>query len=100
MLIQGASDIDMREGRNDLALIWDIRVTPELRGKGIGSVLIRAAEQWARARGCTELKVETQNINVEACEFYEKSGFELRAVDPNAYPGLDEIQMLWYRKIE
>lgn len=99
VLIQGASGIDMLEGREDLALIWDLRVSSELRGKGIGSALIRAAEQWAESRGCTELKVETQNINVEACGFYERSGFELRAVDPTAYPGLDEIQMLWYRKI-
>ena len=98
-LIQGASGIDMLEGREDLALIWDLRVSPELRGEGIGSALIRAAEHWAKSRACTELKVETQNINVEACGFYERSGFELRAVDPTAYPGLDEIQMLWYRKI-
>jgi GNAT superfamily N-acetyltransferase len=80
-------------------LIWDLRVLPELRGGGIGSALITAAEQWARSRRCTELKVETQNINVQACRFYEKNGFALRAIEPTAYPGLDEIQMLWYRNI-
>lgn len=99
VLIQGASGMDMLEGREDLALIWDLRVSPELRGQGIGSALIRAAEQWAASRGCTELKVETQNINAGACEFYERSGFELRTINPAAYPGLDEIQMLWYRNI-
>lgn len=99
VLIQGIPGLDMLEGREDLALIWDLRVSPELRGKGIGSALTKAAEQWALSRGCTTIKVETQNINVQACRFYEKRGFELRAIDPAAYPGLDEIQMLWYRSI-
>jgi GNAT superfamily N-acetyltransferase len=99
VLIQGGPGIDMLEGRDDLAMIWDLRVSPEWRGRGIGSALVRASEQWARSRGCTTLKVETQNINAEACRFYENRGFELRAIDPTAYPGVDEIQMLWYRNI-
>lgn len=99
VLIQGVPGPDMLEGRDDLAVIWDVRVAPALRGRGIGSVLARAAEQWARSRGCTELKVETQNINAEACRFYTKNGFELQAVDPAAYPGLPEIQMLWYKNL-
>lgn len=99
VLIQGVPGLDMLEGPDDLAMIWDLRVLPILRRRGIGSVLVRAAEQWARSRGCTELKVETQNINVQACRFYEKNGFALRAVDPTAYPGLNEIQMLWYKNL-
>lgn len=75
VLIPGPSPIEMLEGRDDLALIWDLRVSPELRGQGIGSTLLSAAEQWARSRGHTELKVETQNINAEACGFYQKCGF-------------------------
>jgi GNAT superfamily N-acetyltransferase len=47
------------EGRRDLALLWDIRVAPDARGRGVGSSLFRSAEAWARAQGCSELKVET-----------------------------------------
>jgi hypothetical protein len=33
-----------------------------------------------------------------ACQFYERHGFELRSINPNAYPDLpDGVQMLWYR---
>ncbi|RYG20133.1 GNAT family N-acetyltransferase [bacterium] len=32
--------IDMLEGRNDLAVLWDIRVAPEMRGQGVGKALV------------------------------------------------------------
>jgi GNAT superfamily N-acetyltransferase len=86
----------MLEGRDDLAVLWDIRVSPEARGRGVGAALFRAAERWAKARGCLHLRVETQNINVAACRFYARQGCVLRAVNRHAYAELpDEIQLLW-----
>ena len=90
--------IDLLEGRRDLALLWDLRVSPDARRQGVGSTLFAAAEQWARAQGCTELKVETQNTNVPACRFYAAQGCDLRAVKCAAYATLpQEIQLLWYK---
>ena len=92
--------VDMLEGCADLAVLWDIRVKPDLRGHGIGSELFRAAEEWAAARNCRELKVETQNINVAACKFYERQGCVLGAIHRFAYRNCpDEIQMLWYKNL-
>ncbi|HET7153462.1 MAG TPA: GNAT family N-acetyltransferase [Candidatus Kapabacteria bacterium] len=90
----------MLEGRDDLSVLWDIRVSPEYRRQGIGAMLFHAAETWARSRQCRELKVETQNINVPACRFYWHMGCKLGKVNHPAYPGLpDEIQLLWYKNI-
>lgn len=95
-----SAGVHMVEGRADTAVLWDIRVAPQARGRGVGSALFRAAEAWAAARGCLRLKIETQNINVPACEFYARQGCELRAVDRFAYPRFpDEIQLLWYRAL-
>jgi len=92
--------VTMLEGRRDLAVLWDLRVAPEARGHGVGAALFRAVEAWARARGCTQLKIETQNINVPACRFYAARGCVLGAIDRSAYPGLpDEIQLLWYKDL-
>lgn len=89
--------VDMLEGRRDLAVLWDIRVLTGARGHGVGTALFRAAEAWARERGCRQLKIETQNINVPACRFYARKGCELGAIDRFAYPALpDETQLLWY----
>ena len=90
----------MLEGRTDLAVMWDIRVAPEVRRQGIGSALFRAAEAWSVARGCTQLKVETQSINVAACRFYARQGCVLKTVNPLANPQFpEEIQLLWYKTI-
>lgn len=94
------SGLDMLEGRTDVALLWDIRVAPLARRQGVGSALFDAVVTWAASRGCVQLKVETQNINVAACRFYAQRGCVLRAVHPGAYPELPgEIQLLWSRDL-
>jgi GNAT superfamily N-acetyltransferase len=92
--------LEMLEGRRDLAVLWDIRVAPGARGRGVGTGLFRAAEAWAAARGCRHLKVETQNVNVPACRFYVRAGCELGGVHRFAYPELpEEVQLLWYKAL-
>jgi len=92
--------LTMLEGRRDLSVLWDIRVAPNARGKGIGSALFEKVKAWTRAHSCRQLKVETQNINVPACRFYARQGCELRAVHHAAYPELpEEIQLLWYKDL-
>jgi GNAT superfamily N-acetyltransferase len=91
----------MASGRDDVAVLWDIRVSPAERGTGVGSALFRAAATWAGARGCAWLKIETQNVNVAACRFYQKMGCTLGGIDRFAYPELPaEIQLLWWKALE
>ena len=92
--------LDLLEGRNDLALLWDIRVAPAFRGRGVGRALFEAAEALALVRGCRQLKVETQDVNVAACRFYAAMGCELQVVRDNAYPECPgESQFLWYKAL-
>jgi GNAT superfamily N-acetyltransferase len=89
--------VHLLEGRDDLAVLWDLRVDPIWRGCGVGSALFARAGAWARAKGCRRLKIETQNVNVPACRFYAKLGCELAGIRRWAYAGLlDEAQLLWY----
>ncbi len=86
--------------RPNLAVLWDIRVQPDYRRKGVGSLLFPRVVAWASARQCTILKIETQNINVPACKYYARMGCQLRAIHPDAYPDFpDETQLLWYRRL-
>ena len=92
--------LTMLEDRKDLAVLWDIRVATEVRGKGVGAALFRAAEKWAVAQGCKRLKVETQNINVPACRFYARQGCVLGAIHRFAYPDFpNETQLLFYKDL-
>lgn len=90
--------VDRLEGRDDRAVLWDLRVEPASRRLGVGDRLFAAAVRWAEARGCREVDVETQNVNVPACRFYARQGCTLRAVDREAYPDLPgEVQLTWSR---
>jgi aminoglycoside 6'-N-acetyltransferase I len=46
-----------------------------VRGKGVGAALIRAAENWARSQGCTELGSSTEMENVSSAAAHEAVGF-------------------------
>ncbi len=88
------------ESRFDRAVLWDLRVRPDVRRRGVGTALFAAAEAWARDRGYEQLKVETQNVNVPACRFYARQGCVLRGVRHGAYADCpDEIQLLWYKDL-
>ena len=93
-------EVEMLEGREDLACLWDLRVHTDYRGKGVGHLLFAHAVEWARQKRCHLLKVETQNINVPACRFYARQGCELRGMNRYAYgEESDETQLLWYQDL-
>lgn len=95
-----APDVIMLRDQDDVALLWDIRVAPEARGRGVGRALLGEVERWSVDHGARCLEVETQNVNVPACRFYERNGFELRTVNRHAYPELPhETQLLWYKRL-
>ena len=53
-------------------------------GRGIGAALIAAVRGIAQAAGCRRLWLITTNDNLGALRFYQKRGFRLAALYPNA----------------
>jgi GNAT superfamily N-acetyltransferase len=94
------NDVNMLEDRRDMSVLWDIRVIHARRGQGVGKLLLEHAAAWSKARGCTQMKIETQNVNVNACRFYEAQGAVLGDIRRFAYQHdqrvKDEIQLNWY----
>jgi GNAT superfamily N-acetyltransferase len=92
--------VAMLEGRSDLALLWDLRVSPAQRRRAAGTALLHAAVAWARRHGCTEMRVETQNTNPAACKFYMHNGFVISKVRQGAYANLpQDVQLIWSKKL-
>lgn len=63
-----------------IELLW---VSEALRGDGVGSQIIKAAEQQALASGCRFTRIDT--FSFEARPFYEKLGYQLQMTLRN-YP--------------
>jgi len=88
----------MLEARKNLAVLWDIRVRPEARGVGI--MLFRYAANWSRVQSCTQMKIETQNVNVPACRFYQRMGATLGEIHRFGYAAVaevvHEVMLCWY----
>lgn len=92
--------LHMLEGRDDLAVLWDLRVRADRQRHGVGRELVSQAASWAEQRKCRALKIETQNNNVPACRFYADCGARLCGVHPGAYADLpDEVMLLWYLEL-
>jgi len=67
-------------------LYVDLLVVPEgFRGQGLGTALLRAAEDIARKRGCVGVFLSTGSF--QAPEFYPKLGFTPFGTVPDYPPG-------------
>jgi GNAT superfamily N-acetyltransferase len=98
--VYDSPEIHMLSGRRDMAVLWDIRVRPEVRRECIGVLLFDRVVEWSRGKQCRLLKIETQNVNVPACRFYSRMGGRLGEINRYAYashPGeAHEVMLVWY----
>ena len=57
------------------AEIEGVRVASDLRGQGLGALLMADAEARARAAGCTLIQLTSNATRTDALRFYEGLGF-------------------------
>jgi hypothetical protein len=58
-----------------VALLDELYVVPELRGRGVGSTLLMAAEAMTRERGGELLEINVGGDDIDARRFYEQHGY-------------------------
>jgi GNAT superfamily N-acetyltransferase len=90
---------DAHASDRGVAELWDLRVEFRWRRRGVARALWATVEAAAVAGRASMLDIETQQINVAACQFYAANGCVLVGVDESAYPLLpDEVGLRW-RKV-
>lgn len=96
--------VNMLEGREDLSVLWDLRVSPAYQRQGIGTRLFALAADWSREQGLTEMKIECQNNNAAAVKFYHRQGAVLGGLHTRAYFSeptcREEVQLLWHLPLQ
>ena len=69
-----------------------IDVGPGTRRAGVGSLLLRAAEERMRAAGCRAVGLETAVDNLTALSFYKRHGYDVIRTWPRYYSnGVDAL---------
>lgn len=57
------------------AVVSDLVVARELRGRGLGKLLLAEAESWARFQGASSIELWVYEFNQGALRFYEGAGY-------------------------
>ncbi len=65
-----------------VAIVEDMVVRPENRNRGLGSLMIRKAIEFAQASGCLRITLLTDRTNDSAIRFYRRHGFAPSAMTP------------------
>lgn len=65
------------------AYLEELYVVPDLRGEGIGRVLLREAMDVARAEGAVNIELGTSDDDLAARALYESEGFTNREGSPD-----------------
>jgi GNAT superfamily N-acetyltransferase len=84
----GWIEIDLNAFK-DRTRVWEFLVQKEYQRRGIGTALMRKAEEVAREAGSRMLVLEMQSCNVGAMAFYLGFGFDLVGFDRTAYSNED-----------
>ncbi|MDI3408117.1 GNAT family N-acetyltransferase [Streptomyces cavernicola] len=78
----GGVDYQASEGAGTL---WQLAVLPALQSCGLGTLLVRAAEQRIRARGLRRAELAVEEDNPRARALYERLGYAAYGREPDAW---------------
>jgi GNAT superfamily N-acetyltransferase len=99
--VTGVIDMEYHQRLGDhrpQARVHDLVVTDRVRGRGVGSVLLRRAEELARKRGCFRMTLVTAAWREATIAFYEREGFQdygrwfVKPLAPDVTPGGEPIR--------
>jgi GNAT superfamily N-acetyltransferase len=76
-----------------VGLLDELYVAPGRRGQGLGSELLRLAEQVILARGGELLEINVDGDDLDARRFYERHGYR------NSEPGQEEQLLYYFREL-
>lgn len=69
----GWAKVDARDG--GIVNLYQMWVAPEWRGRDVAGALLRAALDWAEARGASCMELGVNCANAGAIRLYERAGF-------------------------
>jgi GNAT superfamily N-acetyltransferase len=81
-------------------LLDNLHALPGHQGIGAGTLLMRAAEDWARAQGETQLYLYVLEGNAPAIGFYERHGWQFAGAEPDHMGGVDITALRYVYRLD
>jgi ribosomal protein S18 acetylase RimI-like enzyme len=85
-----SSDPRFADGRQR-GYLYSLRVKPAFQRRGLGTRLIRAAEDALRQRGMDTASIGVEKNNPDARSLYERNGYHVIAEDPGCWSYTDHL---------
>ena len=81
-----------------VCVLHTMMVLPEESGKGHGGEFLVFYEEYARQHGCSELRVDTSEINAPARSMYRNHGYKEIGIAPANLSGIPDIRLVMLEK--
>ena len=91
-LVRGAAII------NRICVLHTLVIDPACAGRGLGTRFVAFYEDWARAHGWPELRMDTNARNANARALYKRLGYREIAVVPTTFNGIPGIDLVLLEK--
>ncbi len=82
-------------GKDRSGHVISIAVDPEVRGRGIGKLLMKSVESRLIKDGITRFKLEVAVSNYVATKMYESLGFRISGIIKGYYPDGEDAYMMF-----
>ncbi|MFM0287874.1 GNAT family N-acetyltransferase [Paraburkholderia megapolitana] len=81
-------------------LLDNLHALPAHQGIGAGKLLMRAAQDWARAQGAVQLYLYVLEGNTPAIRFYERQGWQFSGAEPDQMGGIDITALRYIYRLD
>lgn len=81
-----------------VCVLHTLVIHPAAKGRGLGTRFVAFYEDWARAHGWPELRMDTNARNANARALYKRLGYREIAVVPTTFNGIPGIDLVLLEK--
>jgi len=82
----------------EIMILHTLTVRPDLRGRGIGSDMVRFYEDFALENGCRVLRLDTNETNTGARSLYRKLGYREAGIVECEFNGIPGVKLVCLEK--
>ena len=81
-----------------VCVLHTLAISPRSGKMGLGKQFLRFYEDYALHNGCSELRIDTNELNIIARKMYSKLGYKELSILPTIYNGLPHVNLVLMEK--